>query len=87
MPPSPAEALQGTAQAVYDVLQEALTCDLTVVPRSGLTFMRLELDASKRLQAVCGQVAPWASWRAARLRIEAELELRPVRPLMGKDLS
>ncbi len=83
---APGPASERMRAELRQSLEHALTVDLTVLPRSDLTLLRVDLDASKRLQTLCGQAAPWSEWRAARERIEAELELRPERPLIGKDL-
>ncbi len=59
-------------------LETALRGDLTSMKRADLTLLRLELDASKRLQMATGQVASWEDWRAAFVRVEAEIATRPV---------
>lgn len=63
----------------HEVLRRAQTIDLKPLRRCDLTLLRAELDNAKRLQYACGQVAQWATWRAALARVEAEIELRSPR--------
>ena len=73
----PALMHERIAAQARELLDEALNDDLAAKKRSALTLLRIELDASKRLQMLCGQAAPWSVWRAAFERVQAEIDRRP----------
>jgi hypothetical protein len=71
------ETFEKLAAKAKTTLERALHGQLDRMTRSDLTLLRLELDTVKRMQPIVGQVAPWAEWRAARERLQAEIDQRP----------
>lgn len=76
-----------TRQALHQTLDEALSADLTVMPRSHLTLMRLDIDRSARMDALFRRSPRHEDWANAAALVQTEIDLRPERPLMAKDLA